>query len=363
MTDKTLSKVDFNIIRYANCWEDVDVLLKGINAAPGSKILSIASGGDNSFSLLVTNPEIVVAVDINQVQLYLVELKKEVISSLEHEEALAFMGFRPSGTRLQVFNKIKNQLSAEAKSYWESNPGLINSGIIYSGKFEKYFQLFCNRILPLIHSKKKVEDLFKEKSEEAQKCFYADQWNTWRWKLLFRIFFSNFIMGRFGRDPEFLKQVKVNVSKTIYKKAANQLSSVRAQQNEILYFSLHGHFGKRLPHYMQKENFDIIKKNIGRLVLQKGSTNDAIKKHERFDCMNLSNIFEYMPQPVFKETALQMLEGINKGGRLCYWNLMVPARISSIFPGEAKYQSALSGKLSGEDKGFFYNCFIAEEKL
>jgi S-adenosylmethionine-diacylglycerol 3-amino-3-carboxypropyl transferase len=37
-TDKR-NKVNFNILRYANCWEDADILLEGLQPQPGSKIL------------------------------------------------------------------------------------------------------------------------------------------------------------------------------------------------------------------------------------------------------------------------------------------------------------------------------------
>ena len=75
--------VDFTIIRYANCWEDPLILAEGLAVNPGEKILSIASAGDNSFYLLLNEPEIVVAADVNEVQLFLVELKTTAIRTLE----------------------------------------------------------------------------------------------------------------------------------------------------------------------------------------------------------------------------------------------------------------------------------------
>ena len=78
--------VSFDFIRYANCWEDADVLLKGLDPEENKRFLSIASAGDNSFSLLVSNPELVVAVDVNQNQLFLVELKREAIRQMEYNE-------------------------------------------------------------------------------------------------------------------------------------------------------------------------------------------------------------------------------------------------------------------------------------
>ena len=65
-----LNKVNFEIIRYANCWEDADLLVKSLRAEQNKKILSIGSAGDNSFSLLTTDPELVLAIDISSVQIY-----------------------------------------------------------------------------------------------------------------------------------------------------------------------------------------------------------------------------------------------------------------------------------------------------
>ena len=94
MSRNFLNNVRFDFVRYANSWEDADVLLEGLNAKPGGRFLSIASGGDNSFSLLVTNPAFVVATDINPIQLKLVALKKVAIQCLNWEEYLGFIGLR-----------------------------------------------------------------------------------------------------------------------------------------------------------------------------------------------------------------------------------------------------------------------------
>ncbi len=360
MNDKLIEKVNFQIIRYANCWEDADILLEGLSPIKGSKILSIGSAGDNSFSLLVANPEMVIAVDINKIQLYLIELKKICIKRLVHEEALNFLGFKPSSNRTNVFNKLKNELSNEAKKYWEANINCIESGIIYAGKFERYFILFSHKILPCIHSNKTVQELFKIKPEKEQEVFYNKKWNTWRWKTLFKIFFSRYIMGKFGRDPAFLKEVEISVGDNIYNKAGRHLQSAEAQHNFILHFNLTRNFGNLYPHYMRKENYDIIQSNINNLQLHEGYAEDAITSFGKFNYMNLSNIFEYMNEHVFETTSHALINGMTKEGKLAYWNLMVRRRISAILPGKVNYEEDVSIKLTEKDKGFFYNQFIID---
>lgn len=361
--EKLTEKVAFNLIRYANCWEDAEVLLQGLSPEPGSRILSIGSAGDNSFSLLVTDPEIVVAVDVNPIQLWLIELKQQAIAQLDYNDVLAFLGFRPSSERLVLFDHIKSGLSKECRVYWESQRGTLQAGVISEGKFEGYFQLFARKILPWIHSQKSVAELLRPKSVAEQESFYENHWNTWRWRFFFKLFFSRYIMGKYGRDPEFLKEVEVSVGKTIYAKAGAHLRTVNAQRNYLLRYTLTGSFGDLLPHYLQPEHFRIIQSRIHRLQICRGFAEDAIRLHGTFRYMNLSNIFEYMNPELFQQTALQLINATEPGGRLAYWNLMVPRRIAEQFPDKVEYLGVLSNKLTSVDNGFFYQQFLADQIL
>jgi S-adenosylmethionine-diacylglycerol 3-amino-3-carboxypropyl transferase len=361
MSDQLTKRVAFDFIRYANCWEDADVLLKGLNPLPGKKILSIGSAGDNSFSLLTSHPEVIAAVDVSRTQLNLIELKKVCIRTLDYDELLSFFGFRTSAKRLYTFDLIKSQLDLSVRDYWNAHLDQIELGIISQGKFEKYFQMFSDKILPWIHSKQTTQKLLSPKSGEEQKIFYEKKWNTWRWRLLFKIFFSKYVMGKYGRDPEFLKEVQVSVSSYILNKAGNHLQSKSAQENFILRYNLTGNFGDMLPHYLEPAHYALVKQNLERLQVVEGYAEDAVKKFGQFHYMNLSNIFEYMNKELFAGTSKSLIESMHSGGRMAYWNLMVPRRVSNIYPEAVHYLEQLSADLSAQDKGFFYNQFIVDE--
>ena len=353
-----LSKVRHDYIRYANVWEDAALLLQGLRAGVGARHLSIASAGDNAFMLLTTDPAIVVAVDINAPQLHLCALKREAIRVLDREAFLAFAGFKPSDTRLAVFEKIAPLLSPAAQQYWRQNTAVLAHGFVHAGKFERYFKLFAHWVLPLIHTQKTVEELLRPKSVEAQVAFYNEKWNTWRWRLLFKIFFSKFVMGRAGRDPAFLKEVKVSVGDFIFGKAARHLSHVAAQDNHILRFNLTGSFGETLPDYVQVAHYEQVKSRLDRLQLHHGFAEAAIEKWGNFDCFNLSNIFEYMDEPTFKLVSAQLLAGANPGARFAYWNLMVPRNMVNLFPDSLSDDGTTATLDRALDRGFFYNKFI-----
>ncbi len=50
MASEAAANADFSQIRYAQCWEDADVLLDALDVQAGDTCLSIASAGDNSLS-------------------------------------------------------------------------------------------------------------------------------------------------------------------------------------------------------------------------------------------------------------------------------------------------------------------------
>jgi len=348
-----LENVKHDYIRYANCWEDPDVLLEALDVQENDKVLSIGSAGDNSFSLLSKNPKLVVAVDINPIQLNLIELKKAVFKTLNYDEFLAFLGFTSSNERKALYAKVCEELTPELQEFWSGRMEEIESGIIYAGKFERYFKLFHTRILPLVHTKKHVNRLFEEKTAEEQAIFFNKKWNNRRWRLLFKLFFSKFVMGRFGRDPAFLKEVEGSVSEFIIGQAKNHLGSEYAPNNYFLHFIMKGDFGKYLPHYARKENYLAIKENIDRLIVFNGLAEEAFKEYNSFTKFNLSNIFEYMNPELFASVTKNLVDNGEHEARYAYWNLMVPRRMhetsDSLIP-----QGLLTQDLRTIDKGFFY---------
>ena len=358
-TTEHLNDVDHGYIRYANVWEDPYLLLEGLNIKNSDKVLSIASAGDNAFALLTADPQIVVAVDLNKTQLYLTELKAKAIETLDRESYLSFVGFQNSNTRLQTYKLLKQALSTEARTYWDGKAEELEKGIIYRGKFEKYLATFAKRLLPFIHSKRNIERLFDEKSSEEQLIFFDSKWNSFRWKAFFRFFFSKQVMGIFGSDPAFLKQVETNVASTIKGSADRHLSSIYCQNNPILYYCLHGDFGNYLPLYALEENYAKIKANIQNLHLQLGYAQEAAKRFGDFDAFNLSNIFEYMDEKVFAHTSTSLKSIANKEARMAYWNLMVQREISSIDSDFERVKDEFNW--AERDQGFFYMQFVTDK--
>lgn len=89
MRSEAANRADFSGIRYAQCWEDADILLEALQPGPGKRCLSIASAGDNTLALLSCDPESVLAIDLSPAQLHCLELRVAAYRTLQHQELLA----------------------------------------------------------------------------------------------------------------------------------------------------------------------------------------------------------------------------------------------------------------------------------
>lgn len=345
-----------DILRYSNCWEDADLLLETLAIQPDDEVLSIGSAGDNSFSLLSKSAKSVVAIDPNPIQLHLIRLKIAAFQTFDYPDFLAFLGFREAKNRLELFEQIRVNIPKESAQFWNENQKQIAAGIIYAGKFDRYLRFFAKRIVPLIHTKKRVQQLFAPKSQEEQQKFYTEVWENKRWKWLFKIFFSQTVMGKMGRDPAFFNEVKVPVATYIFNKTKAHLSGEACQQNYFLYYILNGHFGEKLPHYARKENFEMIKTNLHKLELVQ-TTAENYTDRKSFTKLNLSNIFEYMDDQAFEMASKHIVSLGQKQSRFTYWNLMVPRNMGSI---REELETIDFG--TRKDKGFFYGGVVVNSK-
>jgi len=182
MRSEAEGRADFSGIRYAQCWEDADVLLSALEPGPGKHCLSIASAGDNTLALLSRDPESVLALDLSPAQLACLELRVAAYRVLQHGELLALIGCVDSDVRPGLYAACRKHLSSGARAFWDDRPRLIAAGIGSVGRFEHYFRLFRERVLPLVHSRDTVGELLRPKSGDERRSFYRDRWNNRRWR-------------------------------------------------------------------------------------------------------------------------------------------------------------------------------------
>lgn len=360
--DTIAGRADFSRIRYAQCWEDADVLVAGLDMAPGARCVSIASAGDNTLALLTRRPARVVALDLNPAQLACLELRVAAYRRLQHGEMLELIGSRPSERRRDWFAACRDDLSAGTRAFWDERVDTIDAGIGSAGKFERYFELFRRRVLPTIHRREIVRSLLDRREPAARESFYEKSWNNWRWRCLFRVFFSRLMMGRMGRDPSFFDHVEGPVASRIMQRTRHALVALDPSQNPYLHWILTGSHGAALPLALREENFEVIRENLDCLEWRLSSIEELLASEPdvRYDAWNLSDIFEYMPVPVFHELLRKIVAHSAAGARLVYWNMLAPRWRPDEMAGELESLDDLAARLHHEDKAFFYHRLVVE---
>jgi S-adenosylmethionine-diacylglycerol 3-amino-3-carboxypropyl transferase len=368
MSASAVPDADFSIIRYAQCWEDADVLVKGLACKPGARCLSICSAGDNALALLTTGPAEVVAVDLSPAQIACLELRIAAYRTLDHEGLLELIGSRASDRRAELYRRCRERggMSSDATAFWDSRPGDIARGIGHAGKFEAYFRLFRRWLLPLVHGRGAVRELLRAKPQDGRRSFHERVWNNRRWRWMFSLFFSRRVMGRLGRDPSFFRYVEGSVADRIMERARYALTELDPASNPYLQWILLERHATALPLALRPEHFETIRARVDRVRCRVGPIGHALDEAAgagRFDAFNLSDIFEYMSEDGAAALLRRIAASANPDARLLYWNMLAPRSRPEEMRDVLEPLDDLSSALHREDKAFFYSRVVVERVL
>jgi S-adenosylmethionine-diacylglycerol 3-amino-3-carboxypropyl transferase len=368
-TTEAATRADFSRIRYAQVWEDADILVAALDVQPTDTVVSIASAGDNALALLGAGAARVVALDLNPAQLACLELRVAAYRELSHAELLALIGSRPgtAAQRAALYQRCRPRLAAATQSFWDAHGEAIAGGIGGAGKFENYFRLFRSRVLPLVHRRATVEALLRGGAAAERERFYAERWDTWRWRLLFKVFFSRWMMGRLGRDPAFFKYVEGSVADRILARTRHALTALDPADNPYLRWILTGTHGAALPWALRAENFETIRARLDRLEWREDTLEGFLGREQAGGAappvvkFNLSDIFEYMSEENTAALLARCADASAPGGRLAYWNMLAPRRRPEALAARLRPREDVAGPLFAQDKAFFYSALVVEE--
>ncbi|SNS90822.1 DUF3419 family protein [Tropicimonas sediminicola] len=350
----------FDIIRYAQLWEDADVLVAAMRPDAGQRFLSICSAGDNALALLTLDPEVVTAVDLSAAQLDCLRLRIGAMRALDQPEFLELMGSRPSERRDALLDRAIAGLPEETRARWQAlRPEVLAHGAGGVGRFERYFRIFRRFILPLVHSRRTIDDAFVSRPTAERARFLDERFVTWRWRLMLELFFSRFVMGRMGRDKAFFDHVEGSVADHVARRIRHAGVTCDPAENPYLHWILKGGHGAALPMPWRPGPYEVIRERLDRLELVQGPLEAAAGPP--VDGFNLSDIFEYMSPEAAEAAYRQVLDRGRPGSRMVYWNMMAPRRVPASLAERVTTLTVLEDRLKAQDKAFFYSDFVIEE--
>jgi S-adenosylmethionine-diacylglycerol 3-amino-3-carboxypropyl transferase len=343
---------------FAQSWEDPACDLAALQPQPRDTILAITSGGDNVIGFLLTDPQQVIAVDVNPAQTYLLELKKAAFRRLTHADMLVLLGVR-AGDRQARFDRVRDDLSPSARTFWDARRPWLTKGLLMQGAFERYYGML-RTALRMVIGRRRLERLFTLSLDE-QRDFYEREWNTSGWRTLVRIGCSRHVLGR-RLDPSWFAHADVpSFGAHFFRLGEHVIAELPARSNYFLAQLLLGRYLDEVtvPEYLKEEHFETIRNRLDRVTAVTADIGQALGElpSESIDCFALSNVFEYSPRELFDRSIATLVRTARPSARLSLRNLLAPRRLAShpAFVVDA----TLSKRLRDADRGFIYSSFEA----
>jgi S-adenosylmethionine-diacylglycerol 3-amino-3-carboxypropyl transferase len=351
-------------ISYAQVWEDPAVLSAALDVGPEDDVLSVCSAGDNAFSLALAGARRVVCVDLSAPQLSVAELKLAAAVHFDLDRFRSLLGLGGMGQRVSLYHDLRPHLSERAQNWWDANEADIRTGIVGCGRFERYLRLFRERMLPMVHSRRTVDALLALDDLDRQQAFFADRWNTLRWRGLFRVFFSRFVMARSGRSPAQFAHVEGPVGEVFLKRAEHVLTRLPIASNYFVQWILGGRFPdlEQAHPYLSADGHAALGAAADRITFVHDDLISHLSGVEAgaYAAFNLSNVPEYLGEAEHHALLEAVVGGASSGARVAYWNLLVPRSRPERLASVLHTDPVRGADLLFQDRAFVYGGFQIE---
>ncbi|RTL60256.1 MAG: DUF3419 family protein [Sphingobacteriales bacterium] len=359
MNETIKGQVQLHQLIFTHNWEDPACDESALQLKPGQTVFTITSGGCNSLGFLRFNPGLIYCTDINPAQTWLMELKQAAIKKLDYSSLLEFFGIRHHNDRKSIYLSLQNELSKEGQLFWQNHLPLIKKGIVMNGRYERFVKI-AGTLMRLLQGPGKTKSFFRLKTIEEQKKFYETQWDNRRWRWIFKTMFNKRRLAKKGLNADYFHfdDGSSSFSESFYKRAGHAIKDIPVGSNYFIALYLLGHYlsEESLPAYLQENNFDIIKKNIGRIKPVTADSKYWLQQQppELFDAFALSNICELMDDADTHKLFSEVIRTAKPDAKIIFRNLMIPREVPQDLQSFIIKDTASSKELQQADRSFVY---------
>jgi S-adenosylmethionine-diacylglycerol 3-amino-3-carboxypropyl transferase len=353
-------QVELPELLFGMSWEDPESDRNALRIQPGDSLVTIGSGGCNTFSLLLEDPGQVFAVDINSCQSHLLELKRAAIRRLDFEDLHSFLGLNPSTTRTDMFESFAADLSGPALAYWRSRPAAISAGVVYQGRYEQFLRHF-RRLLHMTQGRKRIDGLFRSQSLEEQRDYFDRVWNTLQWRTLFRLLFNKRVLARRGLSADYFRfdDGSSSFAGSFFERSRRALCEIPIATNYFIAQYLLGRYTDpdAVPAWLRKENLSIVRERLDRIEIVTADLKVwlAARPEASIGAFSLSNICELMNLGETARTFEQVARTAQPHARICFRNLMIPREVPEHLKPKIQLREDTSRLLLAQDRSFAYS--------
>ena len=350
-------------LNYSSSNEDSRSEVISLRIGEEDSVLCITGSGARTLDLLIENPREIVSIDFNPCQNFLLELKMHAIQHLDYEELLEFLGVFPSRKRGHLYKTIRPSLSIDARHFWDSNSAMIQNGVVYQGRWERYFHQL-ERLVSFARPHLR-DKLFSCSGLSDQARIWQNEWSTPLWSAFLQAVSSRVVWKYIFGDPGFYRYVPVSFS--VYKYLRTRFTS--AFENTFVTdspFAWLLFFGKYnpnsvLPAHLQERHYATLRNNLERVRIVTQSLLEYLDfcKKNSFDKYSLSDFASYTSIEEYKGIWKGIIKTASSKARVCERQFLVKREIPLEVRSCVSLDDALGFELTRTDNSIFYTFIIA----
>jgi S-adenosylmethionine-diacylglycerol 3-amino-3-carboxypropyl transferase len=357
--------VDLEVLRYSQVWEDHAVLEGALDVGPGDDVLSIAAAGDNTLALLLREPRSVVAIDVSTAQLALLELKLAAITVLEHEEFVALLGVREHPDRLALYARVRDSLGERARRFWDSRGDDIAAGVVDRGMLDTYFARVRTDLIQPLLSADAPSRLLELDDPARQREHFDRAIALPEFERGFRSAASRSSLSGSARDESQFRYVEEkDMGAFFWDRFRHVCTEVPARGNLYLEWFLTGRYAdlESGPPYLRPESYQRLRELVPRVRVVQSDLIEHLTDADpgAYSKANLSDMLEYLSEDAAGELFDLLASRLRPGGRIAYWNLLVPRRSPERLRDVLTPLDERADELWRGDRCFFYGGFRLE---
>ena len=352
-------------INYSSCNEDPNTELEALNIGSADHVACITGSGDRPLHMLLGEPAHVYAFDVNRVQNFLLELKIAAIRKLDYAEYAGFLGVTDHLTgpeRKTLYRKLREELSADCKNWFDSHQQPIGRGVLYSGRWEQYFYLSSRCIR--LWRRNKIDTLFRFSDVDSQRTFVEKSWDTRLWRLFLMFSFNTLVFRWLFGDPGFYSQVRPNFSPSAYihRRMNSYLYNHLANESFMLALIFLGRFVSidHYPPYLRPENFPVLKNRVDRISIHDLSLDQLLTSSlaNRCNKFSLSDVSSFLDDHAYLNLFFLLAEQPCR--RFCIRDFLANRGIPTNSPPNISFYPKLQEELAQKDRSIGYTFIIGE---
>lgn len=349
-------------LNYTSVNEDWRTETAALRLRDGDRVLAITGSGSRILDLLAVADVDVVGIDLDGPQNHLLWLKVEAMRRLDYPKYAAFLGIDDEEPRSReaTLSSLIPHLPPEAHAFWSVNAALVRGGVLYAGRFERWFHR-ASRVARLLHPRF-VDDLFAIDDLDTQRDFLAKRWNRPGWRRTFELALAPAVLKTFYGDPAWYANARVAPGPWIFARFSEGLGRCLARDSFMASLTLRGRLTPwDLPPHLTPEGTAMILPRLDRVAAVTADLGVFLSSGaRRFDRFSLSDVASYMSQNGFHTLVRATVGAAKPGARVVLRQFLTRYPLPEEVAPTLRREHDLEDELERLDRAFAYSFVIGE---